>query len=425
MQIQKTKLYLIAIIILLASFTAFSQDTNYDYLILDRNNSATGYVGFDAGRYRNSAGNWTYSELYGNIGVFEGTFANRILNLDAGKVILSRGNLGIGLENPTEKLQVDGGSLYFNGEGEGVIVDAGGNKRVGFMKYSGREAGIWRTANQDFEFGRVSSTNNVKLSSGATVDLYLAGNGNVGVGTTGPTQKFDVNGHAKIRSNLYMDDGDIRDIRALHFKDWDDNTGGNDNKYRLLARDGAWMYYDGGVVIGAYGNGTWSDVPTGRLVVQNDMVIGDATPIAGTALTVDGRVYISDDVTSAEEGFGSGYTTNDNYKDYLLWVEEGVVSPDYAISETSDWPDYVFDESYELYSLEEVESHIAEKGHLHTMPSAEEVEANGYSLDDLSKRMVKTIEELTLHAIDQEKRIQAQNVIIEELMAQFEAFSSK
>jgi hypothetical protein len=405
MQIQKTKLYLIAIIILLASFTAFSQDTNYDYLILDRNNSATGYVGFDAGRYRNSAGNWTYSELYGNIGVFEGTFANRILNLDAGKVILSRGNLGIGLENPTEKLQVDGGSLYFNGEGEGVIVDAGGNKRVGFMKYSGREAGIWRTANQDFEFGRVSSTNNVKLSSGATVDLYLAGNGNVGVGTTGPTQKFDVNGHAKIRSNLYMDDGDIRDIRALHFKDWDDNTGGNDNKYRLLARDGAWMYYDGGVVIGAYGNGTWSDVPTGRLVVQNDMVIGDATPIAGTALTVDGRVYISDDVTSAEEGFGSGYTTNDKYKGFLLWVEEGIVSTDFAVAPLNDWPDYVFGEDYDLPSLTEVEAHIKKNGHLHTIPGADEVREDGFAVKDMTKRMVQTIEELTLHTINQEKQI--------------------
>ncbi|MFT7156639.1 MAG: hypothetical protein ACI8Q1_001654 [Parvicella sp.] len=405
MQIQKTKLYLIAIIILLASFTAFSQDTNYDYLILDRNNSATGYVGFDAGRYRNSAGNWTYSELYGNIGVFEGTFANRTLNLDAGKVILSRGNLGIGLENPTEKLQVDGGSLYFNGEGEGVIVDAGGNKRVGFMKYSGREAGIWRTANQDFEFGRVSSTNNVKLSSGATVDLYLAGNGNVGVGTTGPTQKFDVNGHAKIRSNLYMDDGDIRDIRALHFKDWDDNTGGNDNKYRLLARDGAWMYYDGGVVIGAYGNGTWSDVPTGRLVVQNDMVIGDATPIAGTALTVDGRVYISDDVTSAEEGFGSGYTTNDKYKGFLLWVEEGIVSTDFAVAPLNDWPDYVFGEDYDLPSLTEVEAHIKKNGHLHTIPGADEVREDGFAVKDMTKRMVQTIEELTLHTINQEKQI--------------------
>jgi hypothetical protein len=173
MQNQKTKLYLIAMLMLLASFTSFSQDTNFDFLILDRNNTATGYVEFDAGRYRNTAGNWVYSELYGNIGVFEGTFASRTLNLDAGKVILSRGNFGIGLVNPTEKLQVDGGSLYFNGEGQGVIVDAAGYKRVGFMKYSGREAGIWRVANQDFEFGRVSSTNDVKNRAGAVVDMAI------------------------------------------------------------------------------------------------------------------------------------------------------------------------------------------------------------------------------------------------------------
>jgi hypothetical protein len=165
------------------------------------------------------------------------------------------------------------------------------------------------------------------------------------------------------------------------------------------------MYYDGGVVIGAYGNGTWSDVPTGRLVVQNDMVIGDATPIAGTALTVDGRVYISDDVTSAEEGFGSGYTTNDKYKGFLLWVEEGIVSTDFAVAPLNDWPDYVFGEDYDLPSLTEVEAHIKKNGHLHTIPGADEVREDGFAVKDMTKRMVQTIEELTLHTINQEKQI--------------------
>ena len=271
-------------------------------------------------------------------------------------------------------------------------------------------------------------TGNISLKTGGSSDLFINGSsGNVGIGTTSPSQRLDVNGHAKIRSNLYMDDGDIKDIHGLQLKDWDDNSGGNNNKYRLLARDGAWMFYNGGVVIGAHGNGTWSDVPDGRLIVKKDMVIGDATPIAGTALTVDGRVYISDHDTSAEEGFGSGYTTNDNYKDYLLWVEEGIVTKDLAIAEVKDWPDYVFNKDYKLPSLESIEKNIKEKGHLHTMLSAKTIKENGFTVADMTNRILKTIEELTLHTINQEKLIKIQkneleyqNKLIENLSKRLE-----
>ncbi|RNL68056.1 hypothetical protein ED312_23310, partial [Sinomicrobium pectinilyticum] len=41
------------------------------------------------------------------------------------------------------------------------------------------------------------------------------------------------------------------------------------------------------------------------------------------------------------------------------------------------WSDFVFEEGYHLSTLEEVEQHIKEKGHLKDIPSAKEVEANG------------------------------------------------
>jgi hypothetical protein len=275
------------------------------------------------------------------------------------------------------------------------------------------------STNQELNF-QSRGTGNISLKTGAgssssSSDLFIEGSsGNVGIGTTAPSQRLDVNGHAKIRSNLYMDDGDIRDIHGLYLKDWDDNTGGNNDKYRLLARDGAWMFYNGGVVIGGHGNGILS-VPDGRLVVKNDMVIGDATPIAGTALTVDGRVYISDDVTSAEEGFGSGYATKDNYKDYLLWVEEGIVSVDFALSELADWPDYVFEEKYQLNSLNDMDIFIKKNGHLPTMPTAEDIKENGFSVGKMTINVVKTIEELTLHTIEQQKQLVKQKILIEAL----------
>jgi hypothetical protein len=144
--------------------------------------------------------------------------------------------------------------------------------------------------------------------------------------------------------------------------------------------------------------------------------------IPNTVLTVDGRTYISEN-GGTEKGFSN--VNNDNYKDYLLWVEEGIVSADFAIAEVSDWPDYVFKESYKLSSIEEIEQHILEEGHLPNFPSAEEVETMGYSLDDMTKRLLKTVEEMTLHTIQQEKKIDTQNSMMQQLVNRLEALENK
>jgi hypothetical protein len=69
------------------------------------------------------------------------------------------------------------------------------------------------------------------------------------------------------------------------------------------------------------------------------------------------------------------------------------------------WADYVFEKDYRLPSLEEVERHIQEKGHLINIPSAMEVEANGIELGEMDRLLLEKIEELTLYILEQEKRI--------------------
>jgi len=70
------------------------------------------------------------------------------------------------------------------------------------------------------------------------------------------------------------------------------------------------------------------------------------------------------------------------------------------------WADYVFFKDYKLPTLEEVEQHIEEKGHLINIPSAKEVEANGIELGKMNKLLLEKIEELTLYIIQQQKEIQ-------------------
>ena len=74
--------------------------------------------------------------------------------------------------------------------------------------------------------------------------------------------------------------------------------------------------------------------------------------------------------------------------------------------DNDSWPDYVFKPNYRLPSLEEVEEHIQEKGHLINIPSAEEVEANGIELGEMNKLLLEKIEELTLYVIQLQAQIE-------------------
>ncbi len=71
------------------------------------------------------------------------------------------------------------------------------------------------------------------------------------------------------------------------------------------------------------------------------------------------------------------------------------------------WPDYVFKKNYNLPTLEQVENHIKEKGHLKNIPSAKEVEENGIFLGEMDAKLLQKIEELVLYTIQQQKEIES------------------
>lgn len=73
--------------------------------------------------------------------------------------------------------------------------------------------------------------------------------------------------------------------------------------------------------------------------------------------------------------------------------------------DVTGWPDYVFKNNYNLPTLEEVEKHITEKGHLENIPSEEEAIKNGISLGEMNAKLLQKIEELTLYMIDVNKKI--------------------
>jgi hypothetical protein len=65
----------------------------------------------------------------------------------------------------------------------------------------------------------------------------------------------------------------------------------------------------------------------------------------------------------------------------------------------------VFDEDYDLMSLSEVESFIKENKHLPDVPSAKEVKKDGLDVAEMNATLLKKVEELTLHIIELEKKV--------------------
>jgi hypothetical protein len=90
---------------------------------------------------------------------------------------------------------------------------------------------------------------------------------------------------------------------------------------------------------------------------------------------------------------------------YRLFVKDGIKTEKVKvdIASANGWADYVFKKDYKLNSLESVEKHIEEKGHLPNIPSAEEVVKNGINLGEMDAKLLEKIEELTLYVIQLNK----------------------
>ena len=88
-----------------------------------------------------------------------------------------------------------------------------------------------------------------------------------------------------------------------------------------------------------------------------------------------------------------------------LSVKVTVTALDFAIVAATSMPDYVFAKDYKLPTLSTTEAYIKLNKHLPAFKSAKEMEGKGYNVIDMDRNMLQTIEEMTLHAIAQEKTI--------------------
>ncbi len=89
------------------------------------------------------------------------------------------------------------------------------------------------------------------------------------------------------------------------------------------------------------------------------------------------------------------------------------------------FPDYVFEKDYKLMSLIELDEYIQKNKHLPNMPSSTEVEKNGADLGEINRVLVEKTEEQALYLIQHEERITSLESKIKTLLIAVEKLKSQ
>jgi hypothetical protein len=87
-------------------------------------------------------------------------------------------------------------------------------------------------------------------------------------------------------------------------------------------------------------------------------------------------------------------------KGYKLAVAGNMIAEKIKVKLQSAWPDYVFGDQYQLPSLQEVEQYVKANKHLPDMPAAEAVKREGMDVEEMNRKLLQKVEELTLYVIE-------------------------
>jgi hypothetical protein len=306
------------------------------------------------------------------------------------------GNVGIGNSAPNTKLTITPGlaaPVTYGGKilNPGVWVNIT-SSRSGYTTYTTNDYLNSGNGNAGFlsVFPFDNSTNSndkswkaFRLMTGVTladqfwVDKYGDGYfaGNVGIGTTSPLNKLDV-------------------------------QGGNASVYNTGAATGL-----------AIGSGA-----TGKTVLSLS-TSADANGYGViSSVSASGSTYGNTVVNPNGGNVAIGTTDPQGHK---LAVNGDIIATKITVKPYGNWPDFVFKPTYNLPSLSEVKSYIDQNQHLPDMPSAATVEKDGQDIGEMNKLLLKKVEELTLYVIEKDKQAANQQNQIDQLKQSLEALTKE
>jgi hypothetical protein len=284
------------------------------------------------------------------------------------------GYVGIGTTSPAARLHVyspstDGstriyGGIIGSGHNGYEMNLVGGIPPDGYPTASGGHIRLGGPARGD------ASINVIQFLQNGAERMRINNGGNVGIGTTAPGSKLVVVGATAVEEAIANFSNNVD--QDFHVRV---SAAGATNKRTIIGPSTSNRFSLG---IGVTSNNEY-------LTIINGGNVGIGTTSPDQKLTVNGTVHAT-----------------------RVKVETTVPGPD-----------YVFEESYSLPTLDEVKSYIDENKHLPELPSAKEMEAKGIDVGEMNMLLLKKVEELTLYVIELKKLNEATICEMDKMKTEF------
>ncbi len=249
--------------------------------------------------------------------------------------------------------------------------------------------------------------------------------GNVGIGTTNPAEKLEVNGNTKITGNLGIGTSPKNDINVLvnhnlYLMDQNKEIGGlsadlinGESKFTIFGTNRlANGNLQGGAAIELFPQTNAFMNRNGSINLWSNAAENSSAEACinfGSAVRdANGTIQYPTHMNISKTGLITmGLNAPTNCK---LGVEgnvrvKGIIAAYELVANASATPDFVFEKSYTLPSLEETKQYVQTHKHLPYIKSAKELESTGINMTEHTNGMLRHIEEMYLHIIKLEEEI--------------------
>ena len=256
--------------------------------------------------------------------------------------------------------------------------------------------------------------------------------GNIGISTTSPSYPLDVHGEAGFRTNTYFY-GTAWAYESSTNSYFGFSTQGGVGRLSMQAGKPLALQPDGGTV----GIGTSSPSSDYKLDVNGTSAFRSTTYFFGASWAYEsstdsylglytqggvGRLLMQAGKPLALQSDGGNVGIGTDQPDAKLTVKGDIHTQEVLVDlQGAVAPDFVFEEDYDLKSLEETEEYIRANKHLPEIPSASEMESNGFELKEMNLKLLQKVEELTLYLIQQNKELKEQKDRVAELERRLES----
>ena len=340
----------------------------------------------------------------------------------------------------------------FQNGNDGWNFGSGARNSIVFAQNTG-ENGYTGTEQYSIQLeGNSNSLGFLSLAKGGAPNMTLTQSGKIGIGTTGPRALLDIGADisdgqlgavfGRLPEGDVHGDGTFLGVRGYNTQGaWPIKSFALEHSFYGQVNSSVNFYRGSGQLGGFITLSTQNNAERMRITPEGKVGIGTETPEEFFELKSDAPVQsfhqpgvatykagVSNGIfkiAAMDNGYGGhagNFTANKEQvismiangnvgirttiPDAKLAVRGKIHAQEVKVELNIPGPDYVFEKSYGLKPLSEVEAFIGQNKHLPEIPSAKTMKEDGIKVGEMQMKLLQKIEELTLYIIELEKRVQ-------------------